>query len=108
MKVICLMLVIFISGLLTILMPISTDGACASREEIRVMSNVLTFPSARIQSRETKADEGPSSGKKSEILLFLGVRYERHSDIGPLNASPDDLGRDSKLTPRRRKSRRRA
>jgi hypothetical protein len=72
------------------------------------MSNVLTFPSARKHGRGTRVDERPPSDKKSEVLLFLGVRYERHLDVDPLNASPDDLGRDNKLTPRPRKSRRRA
>jgi hypothetical protein len=72
------------------------------------MSNVLRFPSARLQSREPRAGERPPSEKKSEILLFLGVRYERHLEVDPQNATPDDLGRDNKLTPRRRKSRRRA
>jgi hypothetical protein len=72
------------------------------------MSNVLIFPSARIKSRETRVGERPSSETKSEILLFLGVRYERHAEEEPLNASPDDLVRDSKLTPRRGKPRRRA
>jgi hypothetical protein len=72
------------------------------------MSNVLTFPRVRLQSRETRAAESAPSEEKSEILLFLGVRYERHPEMDSLNTNPDDLGRDSKIAPRRRKSRRRA
>jgi hypothetical protein len=72
------------------------------------MSNVLPFSRARLLSRDNReAVRRPSDGP-SEILLFLGVRYERHPDADPQNAAPDDLGRDSKLTPRRRKTRRRA
>ncbi len=72
------------------------------------MSNVLLFPRARLLSGEAKAAKRRLSGETSEILLFLGVRYERHPDADPQNAAPEDLGRDAKLTPRRRKSRRRA
>jgi hypothetical protein len=72
------------------------------------MSNVLQFPGARQQSKETRAAEGSPSDKKSEILLFMGVRYERHADVDTLDAGPNDLVKDSKLTPRRGKPRRRA
>jgi hypothetical protein len=72
------------------------------------MSNVLPFPRARLLSRDARAAKKRPSEETSEILLFLGVRYERHPDADPQNAAPEDLGRDNKLTPRRRKTRRRA
>lgn len=70
------------------------------------MTNVLLFPRARTQSETIATAEGPSANHRAEILLFTGVRYERHAELDPQNAPPDTLGRDN--TPRRRKTRRRA
>jgi hypothetical protein len=72
------------------------------------MSNVLIFPRARTQSGDRQAIEKSPSEKRSEILLFTGVRYERHPDEGPQNAAPETFGRDNTQSPRRRKARRRA
>jgi hypothetical protein len=72
------------------------------------MSNVLIFPGARKQSGDRAAREQSPSGKQPEILLFTGVRYERHTDEDPQNAAPETFGRDNTPSPRRRKVRRRA
>jgi hypothetical protein len=71
------------------------------------MTNVLPFP-ARMQSGGNQAAKAPSASLKAEILLFTGVRYERHAGTDPQNAAPDTLGRDDGTGPRRRKTRRRA
>jgi hypothetical protein len=72
------------------------------------MTNVLPFPRARAQSGETTAAEAPLATYKAEILLFTGVRYERHVDQDPPNAGPDTLDGDNNSSARRRKARRRA
>jgi hypothetical protein len=72
------------------------------------MSNVLIFPGARKLSGDRPARELSPSGKQPEILLFTGVRYERHPDEDPQNAAPETFGRDNTQSPRRRKARRRA
>jgi hypothetical protein len=71
------------------------------------VSNVLPFPSAGRRSGGNEAEKAPLSAKEAEILLFTGVRYERHADA-PQNAAQASLGRDDHPTPPRRKSRRRA
>jgi hypothetical protein len=72
------------------------------------MGNVVPFPRARRASGapiESTAMGGRSTG---QILLFLGVRYERHAETMPQNAVTDGLDRVTGSTPRRRKIRRRA
>ncbi|MGL5137167.1 MAG: hypothetical protein ACRC7G_05310 [Beijerinckiaceae bacterium] len=72
------------------------------------MSNVIPFPRDRRAGGSTLG-LGPMEGRATgEILLFLGVRYERHIDMDPQNAVPDGLDRVTGTTPRRRKIRRRA
>ena len=67
------------------------------------MTNVLPFPRVR-DSRPAAFPPGHSAA----ILLFTGIRYERHADAGPQAAAPDDQGRDDNMNSRRRKARRRA
>lgn len=63
------------------------------------MSNVILFP----QHRTRPAGAQPRAlGETADILLFLGVRYERHEDQGPRRPAP------AAGTLRVRKSRRRA
>jgi hypothetical protein len=72
------------------------------------MGNVVPFPRARRASGASIGNiamEGRSTG---QILLFLGVRYERHAETMPQNAVTDGLDRVTGSTPRRRKIRRRA
>ena len=70
------------------------------------MTNVLPFPRARAQSGISSAAEAPLAGHKANILLFTGVRYERHVDQEPPNAGPDTLDGDQNSSARRRKARR--
>ncbi len=72
------------------------------------MTNVLPFPRTRLQSGENQTAKAPSADNKADILLFTGVRYERHADTEPPNAGPDTLDRDNSQNGRRRKVRRRA
>jgi len=72
------------------------------------MTNVLPFPRARAQSGISMAAEEPLASDKADILLFTGVRYERHADQEPPNAGPDTLDGDNNPSARRRKARRRA
>jgi hypothetical protein len=70
------------------------------------MTNVLPFPRARAQSGVSIAAEVRPATSKADILLFTGVRYERHADQEPPNAGPDTLDRDNNPSARRRKARR--
>lgn len=72
------------------------------------MDNVLPFPRDGRRSRGKETAERPQTANRAEILLFLGVRYERHPDQ-PQKAAGASLSRDdSPTTPPRRKTRRRA
>jgi hypothetical protein len=71
------------------------------------MDNVLPFPRGGRRSGGIGAETIPQYAGKADILLFTGVRYERHADQ-PQNAVGASLGRDDNPTPPRRKSRRRA
>ncbi len=71
------------------------------------MSNVLPFSRGGRRSGGIAAAASPQTAMEAEILLFTGVRYERHP-AGPQNAVQASLGRDDTPTPPRRKSRRRA
>jgi hypothetical protein len=72
------------------------------------MTNVLPFSRARTLNGNTSAIEVSPSAEQAEILFFTGVRYERHADVGPQNATHDVLGPDSNQTLRGRKTPRRA
>jgi hypothetical protein len=72
------------------------------------MGNVLPFPRDRRASGETIRNTAMEGRTTGQILLFLGVRYERHAEIMPQNAVSDGLDRVTGSTPRRRKIRRRA
>jgi hypothetical protein len=72
------------------------------------MSNVLSFPRARIEGRAKQSNEVMMTGQSATILFFTGVRYERHADEEPQNAAPDSLGGDNHHATRRRRQRRRA
>ena len=72
------------------------------------MTNVLPFPRTRQRSGGNEAANAPSADSMADILLFTGVRYERHADTDPPNAGPDTLDRDNNQNGRRRKVRRRA
>jgi hypothetical protein len=69
------------------------------------MTEVLPFPRARASSGDEAA---LPPGHTAEILLFTGVRYERHVGSEPQGRAPDGEGRDDRLSGRRRKARRRA
>jgi hypothetical protein len=72
------------------------------------MDNVLPFPRDGRRSRGNETADRSQTAKDAEILLFLGVRYERHPDQ-PQNAAGASLNRDDTPTnPPRRKTRRRA
>jgi hypothetical protein len=72
------------------------------------MDNVLPFSRDGRRSRGNETVKKPLSAKGADILLFLGVRYERHADQ-PQNAAEASLNRDDRpTTPSRRKTRRRA
>jgi hypothetical protein len=71
------------------------------------MTNVLPFPRTRQQSGGNDAAKAPTANS-ADILLFTGVRYERHAETDPPNAGPDTLDRDNNQNGRRRKVRRRA
>jgi hypothetical protein len=71
------------------------------------MTNVVPFPRAKVQIKSSRAAQEPPSGSISEVLLFLGVRYERHEEVPSQNATPDD-GREGKAGQRRKRTRRRA
>ncbi|MGL4240143.1 MAG: hypothetical protein ACRCTI_03430 [Beijerinckiaceae bacterium] len=71
------------------------------------MDNVLPFPRAGRRGGGIGAETIPQSAVTADILLFTGVRYERHA-IEPQNAAGASLGRDDNPTPPRRKTRRRA
>ena len=69
------------------------------------MTDVLPFPRAR------EAGGRPTAlppGHTADILLFTGVRYERHAAHELRGAAPDALGREDTAANRRRKARRRA
>jgi hypothetical protein len=72
------------------------------------MTNVLTFPRTRILSGSRRAAEWPPAAEQADILLFTGVRYERHAEDAPSFPAGSVSGRDDGQTPRRRKARRRA
>ncbi len=69
------------------------------------MTDVLPFPRARESGGRLTV---MPFGHTADILLFTGVRYERHVAHEPRGAAPDDLGRDDNAASRRRKARRRA
>jgi hypothetical protein len=71
------------------------------------MSNILPFPRAGRRSGGNEAVKAPLFAKEADILLYTGVRYERHADA-PQNAVSASLGRDDNPTRPGRKSRRRA
>jgi hypothetical protein len=72
------------------------------------MDNVLPFPRDGGRSRGNQTAIKPQTAEGADILLFLGVRYERHLDQ-PQNAADASQNRDdSPTTPPRRKTRRRA
>jgi hypothetical protein len=71
------------------------------------MTNIVSFPRARSQRLTTGKTAVAASGDKGTILLFTGVRYERHSDPLPAVDTAGTRGRGS--DPRSgRKPRRRA
>lgn len=70
------------------------------------MNNVIPFP--RDRQGSVKDRSGIAAGEMGQILLFLGVRYERHADQDVQTAHPDGQDRDSGAPGRRRKVRRRA
>jgi hypothetical protein len=72
------------------------------------MGNVVPFPRARQASGGSIGNTSMGGRESGQILLFLGVRYERHAEIAPQNAVTDGLDRVTGTTPRRRKIRRRA
>ncbi|MCX7326212.1 MAG: hypothetical protein NTZ14_17715, partial [Hyphomicrobiales bacterium] len=71
-----------------------------SRMEI-VMGQVIPWPSPENRPARPLRE---ADGQGGQILLFLGVRYERHREDGdaPLAPSRPGLAR-SERTPRRRK-----
>ena len=69
------------------------------------MTNVLPFPRFRGSSGGSAV---LPPGHSAEILLFTGIRYERHAGSEPQGRTPDDQGRDDTVGARRRKARRRA
>jgi hypothetical protein len=69
------------------------------------MTDVLPFPRARESGGRPTA---LPPGHTAVILLFTGVRYERHGAQEARGAAPDDLGRVDNVATRRRKARRRA
>ncbi len=69
------------------------------------MTDVLPFPRARESGGRPTA---LPAGHTADILLFTGVRYERHAAHEMHGAAPDDFGRDDTAASRRRKARRRA
>jgi hypothetical protein len=71
------------------------------------MDNVLTFPRDGRRSGGDETANRPPAAKEAVILLFTGVRYERHADA-PQKAAGADRGWDDTPTPPRRKTRRRA
>jgi hypothetical protein len=55
----------------------------SSREEIAVMGSVLAF-----QPREAASIKKPlAAGATASIVIFPGIRYERHEDDLPLTES---------------------
>jgi hypothetical protein len=71
------------------------------------MTHIVPFPSAPKQRQTTGESASVTSGEKGTILLFTGVRYERHSDPAPTATADGARGRGN--DPRSgRKSRRRA
>jgi hypothetical protein len=78
------------------------------REGEKAMDNVLPFPRDGRRSEGNETANKPPTAKGAEILLFLGVRYERHPDQ-PQNAAGASQSRDDRpTTPPGRKTRRRA
>jgi hypothetical protein len=71
------------------------------------MDNVLTFPRDGRRSGNEGAARKPPPAAEAEILLFTGVRYERHAEP-PRNAAGAGRGWDDTPTPPRRKTRGRA
>jgi hypothetical protein len=71
------------------------------------MDNVLPFPRAGRRVGGIGAETTPQSARMADILLFTGVRYERHANQ-PQSTAGASLGRDDNPTPPRRKTRRRA
>jgi hypothetical protein len=71
------------------------------------MTNVLPFPRERRRSGDNGAAVTPPAAEGAEILLFTGVRYERHTDA-PQNAAGASLERDDTPKTPGRKTRRRA
>jgi hypothetical protein len=72
------------------------------------MDNVLPFPRDGRRGRDKETATRSPDARQAEILLFMGVRYERHADL-PQNAGGAGLDwDDSPTTPPRRKTRRRA
>jgi hypothetical protein len=57
------------------------------------MTNIVPFPSAQRQRQTTGESALNASGEKGTILLFTGVRYERHSDPAPTATADGARGR---------------
>jgi hypothetical protein len=72
------------------------------------MGNVVPFPRARRAGGESIVNVAMEGRATGQILLFLGVRYERHAEMIPQNAVTEGLDRVTGSTPRRRKIRRQA
>jgi hypothetical protein len=64
-----------------------------------VMGQVIPWPGPERQSARPATD---TDGPKGRVLLFLGVRYERHDDE---NSSPS--AGQTRISPNERPSRRR-
>jgi hypothetical protein len=51
------------------------------------MGVVIPWPKPE---HRTRANETQAGGPRGELLLFLGVRYERHDDDRSRSERPDD------------------
>ncbi|MFM2422907.1 MAG: hypothetical protein RL291_1437 [Pseudomonadota bacterium] len=54
------------------------------------MATILQFPASQMrEDRATRANEPREPGTTADVLLFTGVRYERHPEPLPTDLPPE-------------------
>jgi hypothetical protein len=53
------------------------------------MATIVTFPGAKERRQSGALEERAEVGKTAQLLLFTGVRYERHADYEPATTTLD-------------------
>ncbi|MDX2259423.1 MAG: hypothetical protein NW205_10965 [Hyphomicrobiaceae bacterium] len=58
------------------------------------MATIVIFPGAKGRRPEAAGEQASEAGRSAELLLFTGVRYERHTDHDEAVDERDDPGAD--------------